>query len=190
MFLNQLQICLSEWIPLKTWLASWPEWLDVKTYWVFKCKRQQDKKDHVSIYLYIILCLKVVGTILQIERIEPFKEWMIQSKCDVCSISYGCCQFPWKWKIKRSSNNLYFHTHIFSLSIFPTHKIPVWTIVNRVPVPWYIWSPVCPTFMMFTGQDYISEKKVEQNNILSLFTKLTTETNNWSGRHWRIMMIF
>ena len=92
-------------------MASWPEWLDVKTYWVFKCKRQQDKKDHVSIYLYIILCLKVVGTILQIERIEPFKEWMIQSKCDVCSISYGCCQFPWKWKIKRSSNNLYFHTH-------------------------------------------------------------------------------
>ena len=108
---------------IKTWLASWPEWLYVKTYWVFKCKRQQDKKDHVSIYLYIILCLKVVGTILQIERIEPFKEWMIQSKCDVCSISYGCCQFPWKWKMKRSSLLPHTRTYLAFKFSLPTRSL-------------------------------------------------------------------
>ena len=36
-----------------------------------------------------------------------------------------------------------------------THKIPVGSIVNRVPIPWDIRPPVCPTFMMFTGQNYI-----------------------------------
>ena len=35
---------------------------------------------------------------------------------------------------------------------FLTHKIPVGSIVNRVPVPWDIRPPVCPTFMMFAGQ--------------------------------------
>ena len=47
-------------------------------------------------YLYIILCLKVISTILQIERMEPFKEWMIQSKSDVGFTSNGSRELPWK----------------------------------------------------------------------------------------------
>jgi hypothetical protein len=42
-------------------------------------------------YLDIILCLKVVGFILHIEWIEPFKEGMIQSKSDVGFTSNGSC---------------------------------------------------------------------------------------------------
>ena len=47
-------------------------------------------------YLDIILCLKVIAKILQIEWIKPFKEWMIQSKSDVGFTSNGSCQLPWK----------------------------------------------------------------------------------------------
>ena len=44
-----------------------------------------------GIYLDIILCLKEIGFILQIEWIEPFKEGMIQSKSDVGFTSNGSC---------------------------------------------------------------------------------------------------
>ena len=42
-------------------------------------------------YLDVILCLKVIFTILQVEWIEPFKEGMIQSKSDVGFTSNGSC---------------------------------------------------------------------------------------------------
>ena len=42
-------------------------------------------------YLDVILCLKVIFTILQVEWIEPFKEGMIQSKSDVGFTSDGSC---------------------------------------------------------------------------------------------------
>ena len=45
----------------------------------------------VQLYLDIILCLKVVGSILHIKWIEPFKEGMIQSKGDVGFTSNGSC---------------------------------------------------------------------------------------------------
>ena len=49
-------------------------------------------------YLDIILCAKVVGKILQIEWMEPFKEGMIQTKSDVGFTSNGSSQLPYKLK--------------------------------------------------------------------------------------------
>ena len=65
-------------------------------------------------------------------------------------------------------------TYKLNVFIILTHKIPVRSIVNRVPVPWYIGSPVCPPLMMFACQHKISIKtiwmsKMKINNHIMFF---------------------
>ena len=57
-------------------------------------------------------------------------------------------------------------------NVFRTHKISVRSVIHRVPIPSHIRSPVCPTFMVFTGKNKIPRKtkqtKTRKRTLLAL----------------------
>ena len=53
---------------------------------------------------------------------------------------------------------------VLVMTVFRTHKISVRSIIHRVPIPSHIGSPVCPTFMVFTGKNKIPRKNKTNNN--------------------------
>ena len=52
---------------------------------------------------------------------------------------------------------------MYSGNVFHTNKISVRSIIHRVPIPSHIGSPVCPTFMVFTGKNKIPRKNKTNN---------------------------
>lgn len=49
-----------------------------------------------------------------------------------------------------------------------TYKISMRTIINRVPIPWHVWFPVCPTFVVLTSQNEIPVKWRKNSATLSV----------------------
>ena len=75
------------------------------------------------------------------------------------------------WEAKISLHNLEWFCEVWTHTMYSCHtnKVPVWSSINTIPVPWVLGWPIGEPFMMFTSQYHIP---VRYNNVYHTIAKL------------------